>query len=135
MFTEFERLAGTDLLVAVALAVFIVPANFLALVAYAGSRRMAGREIGARLTAALCAAGGASVGTMLLFAPDVVIAAPLLLVLGAIAVGRWRARQRVQAGWLLLGTGLPIVIAWLLVLALPDPDAGPMTTAGLAWLA
>src|SRR6188474_2185874 len=101
MFIEFERLAGTELLVSVALAVFLVPAVFLAIVAFAASRRMQGKEIGPRLVAELCVTGAASLGTMLLFAPDATVAAPLVLVLGAIIVGRWRAGRRTQVGWLL----------------------------------
>jgi hypothetical protein len=133
MFTEFERLAGTELLVSVALAVFLVPAVFLAIVAFAATRRMQGRQIGSRLVAELCVTGAASLGTMLLFAPDLAIAAPLLLVLGAFVVGRWRAGKRAQAGWLLLGAGFPIVVAWILVLAASAPGTA-MTSAGLAWL-
>src|SRR5215203_4181227 len=120
MFTEFERLAGTELLVSVGLAVFIIPAVFLAIVALAGSRRMQGREIGPRLAAELCVAGAASLATMLLFGPDATVAAPLVLVLGAITIGRWRARRRAQAGWLIVGAGFPILVAWLLVIATPE---------------
>jgi hypothetical protein len=134
MFTEFERLAGTELLVSVALAVFIVPAVFLASVAFAASRRMQGREIGPRLAAELCVAGAASLGTMLVFAPDVAIAAPLVVVLGAIVIGRWRAGRRGQAGWLILGAGFPILVAWILVLLAPTPSSGAMTGAGWLWL-
>jgi hypothetical protein len=134
MFTEFERLAGTDLLVSVALAVFLVPAVFLAIVAFAASRRMQGKEVGPRLVAELCVTGAASLGTMLLFAPDAAVAAPLVLVLGAIIVGRWRAGRRTHVGWLLLGAGFPIVVAWILVLAAPSAGSGDMTAAGWAWL-
>ena len=117
MFLAFERSADTNLMVAFALAVFVLPAIFLALVALAAHRRMSGREVGSGLTRALCAAGGASIGPMLLFAPDAAIAAPLVLVLGALTLTRYRARRRAQAGWLLLGTGLPITLAWVLVLS------------------
>jgi hypothetical protein len=116
MFAAFERFASTELLVAVALGVFLVPAIFLATVAFAASRRMQGKAVSSRLAAELCLTGGASLGIMLLFAPDVTIAAPLLLVGGALAIGRWRARRTVQAGWLLAGAGLPYALAWLAVL-------------------
>jgi hypothetical protein len=134
MFTEFERLAGTEALVAVALAVFIVPAVFLAIVALAATRRMQGKEVGPRLTAQLCVAGAASLGTMLLFAPDATIAAPLVIVLGAIVIGRWRAGRRAQAGWLVLGAGFPTVIAFLVVLAAPTLSSGPTTPTSWTWL-
>ena len=141
MFGEFERLAGTDLLVAFALAVFAVPAIFLALAAFAGSRRMAGRNVGPGLVGALCAAAGASLGTMLLFAPDAAIAAPLVLVLGALVVSRLVAGRRVQAGWLVVGFGIPIALAWLLVLATavgilsaPDPAIDPVPAVIYGWL-
>jgi hypothetical protein len=136
MFAAFERLAGTELLVAVALAVFIVPAVFLAAVAFAASRRIQGRAVGSRLTAAVCATGGASLGTMLLLAPDLAIAAPLLLVIGAVAFERWRARAFAQAGWVLFGYGLPIVVAWLLVLAagIPGDPGGALPTEVIVWL-
>ena len=136
MFAAFERLAGTELLVAVALAVFIVSAVFLAIVAFAASRRMQGKDVGPRLIAAVCLTGGASLGTMLLFAPDLVIAAPLLLVLGAVAFTRWRAGAFAQAGWTLLGSGLPIVVAWVLVLltGLPVDAAGALPPEVVIWL-
>jgi hypothetical protein len=116
MVGAFERFASTELLIAVAIGVFLVPAIFLATVAFAASRRMQGKDVSSRLAAELCLTGGASLGTMLLFAPDVTVAAPLVLVGGALAIGRWRARRTVQAGWLLAGAGLPYTLAWLLLL-------------------
>ena len=98
---------------------------------------MAGREAGARLIAALCLSAGASVGVMLLFAPDVAIAAPLLLVLGAVAAGQWSAGRFAQAGWLLFGNGLAILAAWILVLVrgLPPELDGDLPFEVVVWLA
>ena len=111
-----DRYLDTDLLVAVALGALVVPGVFLALVALAASRRMGGRQIGATLAATLTFAGGASAGTLLLMAPDITIAAPLVIVVGAIAVSRFRARRRGQTGWLLLGAGLPLAMLLALLL-------------------
>lgn len=58
-------MASTELLIAVSLAVFIVPAVFLATVAFAASRRRNAREIGPRVAATLSFTGAASLGTML----------------------------------------------------------------------
>lgn len=136
MFLAFERLADTDLLVAVALAVFGFSASFLALAALAAVRRFAGRAVGHGLVAALCGTAGAAVGTMLLLAPDAAIAAPLVLVLGALVIGTYRAGRRVQSGWLLLGTGLSIAIPWLLAVLGPGLLAagGAVAWERVAWL-
>lgn len=142
MFGFFERMASTELLIAVSLAVFIVPAIFLGTVAFAASRRMNARDIGPRLAAELSVTGAASLGTMLLMAPDLTVAAPLLLVLGAVVVGRWRARRLAQAGWLLVGGGGPVLVAWALVLidranvTYGDTGLGePSLGVALSWLA
>jgi hypothetical protein len=141
MFGQFERAAETWLLVAVALSVFALTALFLAVLAVAGNRRMSGREVGPRLTAALCAIGGATLGVMALFAPDAAIAAPLAIVLVALVAGSIRAGRHVQAGWLLTGSGIPIALAWLLVLAtsvgnaeIPDLDPAPLAPDLYGWL-
>jgi hypothetical protein len=136
MFLAFERLADTDLFVAVALGVFAFSASFLVLVAVAASRRFGGRAVGGTLAAALCGTAGASVGTMLLLAPDAVVAAPLVLVLGALVIGTFRAGRRVQSGWLLLGTGLSIAVPWLLAVLGRGflDDAGAVAWERPAWL-
>jgi hypothetical protein len=108
----FERFASTDLLLAVALATFVVPALFLAVVAFAAYRRSRGREPGARIGALVAFSGGLSLGTLLLFGGDPVLAAPIVLVALVVVVGRWRARRRVQAGLVAAGVGLPLAIAW-----------------------
>src|SRR5919112_5659227 len=146
MFLEFERVADTGLLVAVGVAVFVFAAIFLALVAGGARRRIAGRDVGPGLAGALSATAGASIGAMLLFAPDAIVAVPLVLVVGALVVSGLRTGRRVQVGWLLLGTGVPIAMTWLLILAgqvgiLGGPDATPGATPGevslsvFAWLA
>ena len=125
----------TDLLVAIAVAVFIVPATFLAAVAYAGSGRMGNREIGPGLSATLSLLGGLSAGTLVLMAPELAIAAPLVLVVGAIAVSRIRARRFRQAGWVLLGAGFPL--AMVLIKLVSDSGSAPAGTVPmevLTWL-
>jgi hypothetical protein len=136
MFLAFERLADTTLLVVAALSVFVLPATFLALVAVAANRRIGGREVGPGLADALCATGGASLGAMLLFAPDAAIAAPLVLTLGALVVAGYRSGRRVQAGWVLLGAGLPITIAWGLAVIGPGfLEVDAIVPERVAWLA
>ena len=44
MFGELERVASTELLIAVAVAVFLLPASFLLLAAFGALRRSGGRS-------------------------------------------------------------------------------------------
>jgi hypothetical protein len=133
----FERFAGTDLLLAVALATFAIPALFLLVVGAAAMRRSGDRPIGSGLAALVALTGGASLGTLLLFGSDPLLAAPIVIVGGLLVAGRWRARRRAQAGWLAAGIGTPIVVAWALALAMPPPPALPSidSVVGYAWLA
>lgn len=131
----FERLAGTDLLIAVALATFIVPAVFLVVVAVAASRRSSGQLVGSGLVSLVALTGGASLGTFLLFGSDPALAAPIALVGSLVVASRWRARRRAQAGWLATGIGVPIAVGWGLALAIPAPATGGDSTVALAWLA
>jgi hypothetical protein len=62
------------------------------------------------LSALLAFAGGASLGTLLLLFNTHVVALPIAGAAGAVAIGRWRAGRRVQAGWLLLASGLPLTL-------------------------
>lgn len=134
----FERLAGTDLLLVVALATFVVPAVFLAVLAFAAFRRMGGRPASARLEKLVVFTGGLTFGTFLLFGSDLLLAVPFLVVLTGLTMRLWRARHRVQAGWLLLGAGVPIVAVWGRILASPAPSPDlpreDFATAG-AWAA
>ena len=120
----FERLAGTDLLLVVALATLVVPAIFLAVLAFAAFRRLGGRPTSPRLEKLVVFTGGLTVGTFLLFGSDLLLAVPFLVVLAGLTMRLWRARQRVHAGWLLLGAGNPIVAVWGRILASPPPSPG-----------
>jgi hypothetical protein len=108
----FEQFASTDLLIWSAIAVFAVSALFLVVVGIAAIRRARGREVGNRLGGLVAFVGGAALGTMLLFSPDLTVAAPLVLVAGLTAASRWRAGRRVQAGWLVAGTAAPVAVGW-----------------------
>lgn len=119
-----ERLADADLLIAIALATFSVPGIFLAVLAIAAVRRQEGHQLGHSMLALLSFTGGLSLGTLHLFADDVSLSLPLLLAAGVVVVGRWRARRRLQAGWFLLGAGLPLVLVGTLLILAPIPLAG-----------
>jgi hypothetical protein len=120
-----ERFATGELLIAVALATFLVPALFLAIVAVAAYRRSRGSPPGRLLNALVAFTGGLSLGTLLLFGGEPLLAAPIVVVAAAVVVGRWRALQRVQAGLVLAGVGLPIAIAWGSVTPGTDPVEDP----------
>jgi hypothetical protein len=135
-----ERLADADLLIAIALATFIVPSVFLVVLATAAVCRQRGRQLGDTMLALLAFTGGLSLGTLLLFADDISLALPLLVAGGVVVLGRWRARRRVQAGWFLLGVGLPLVLVGLLILFAPEfvfgsPDLALALSVGAAALA
>jgi hypothetical protein len=112
-----------DLLIVAAIAVFVVPGVFLVLVALAGIRRSRGGQLGPSWAPVLVFVGGLSLGTLLLFASELVLAAPILAAIGVLALRSWRARRRRQAGWLILGAGLPTVLVWALALASGAPAA------------
>src|SRR5512143_2452116 len=95
-----ERLATTEMLIAVALATLIVPGVFLALVAFAANRLAGGHSISNTHSSLIALSGGISLGTLLLLGSDPVLAAPIIVVTALAVAGRWRARRRRQAGWL-----------------------------------
>lgn len=131
----FDRFASTDLLVGAAVAVFVVAALFLVVAGIAAARRARGRDVGNRLGGLVGLVGGAALGTMLLFAPDVAIAAPLVLVAGLTAMSRWRAGRRTQAGWIVAGTAAPIALAWgLVAIGRADVAGAPTGTEVVLWL-
>lgn len=120
----FERFASTDLLIAEAIALFVAAALFVIVTGVAAALRMRGRDVGSRFGSLIGLLGGVALGTMLLFAPDLTVAAPLVLVSGLTAASRWRAGRHTQAGWIVAGTGLPIAIGWSLIAVniLGDPE-------------
>ena len=124
-----ERLAGADLLIVIALATFIVPGVFLGVLAIAAVRRQRGHQLGHLMLALLSFTGGLSLGTLHLFADQVSLSLPLLLAAGVVVVGRWRARRPVQAGWFLLGVGLPLVLVGTPLILAPEPLAGDLDLA------
>ena len=130
----FEGLASTELLIVVALATLLVPFAFLGLLALAFTRRGASKPVGPRLENAVAVAGGLSIGTLLLIGSDPVLAAPLVLAGVVVIVGRWRARRRVQAGWLAAGIGTPLALAWGTIVAAPAVQVPGNDGIGpLAW--
>lgn len=109
----WDRLAGADLLVAVAVVTLVIPAVFLVLALAAGVWRFSGRHVGSRWNAGLAFTGGLSIGTLLLFGGTPVLAAPLILVPGWMVRNLLRTGRRRLAGWLLLGWGLPLLAGWV----------------------
>jgi hypothetical protein len=96
---------------AVSIAVLVAPVLFFVSVA-AGAFYVTSRGSLGRLGSAIVSfTGGLTLGTFLLVGIGLVFRLPLLLVVVALVIGRWRARRRWSAGWLLVGAALP----WTLV--------------------
>ena len=104
------------LLVMVVVPLLAVPLGFLATVGIAVFRRRKGASIGPVLSSLLAFAGGASLGTLLPLFGNPADAWPIVVAAGVVAIARWRAGHRVQAGWLLLGAGLPLSLLGAAVL-------------------
>lgn len=118
----------------VVVAIIAAPLVFLTGAGVAVFRRRNGASIGPVLSALLAFAGGASLGVLLLLSNALDVALAAFGAAGAVAIVQWRAGRRAQAGWLLLGTGLPLTLLWAAVFL----DAGRSQTindrgAGL-WL-
>ena len=107
--------SDVPILVAVAIATFVVPIALVIAVVIGVRRRNRKAPFGSGLARGTAFLAGASLGTLLLFGLDMAPSAwgPLVLALIALIYGRWRVRRRVEAGWLLVGSGLP----WAIVLA------------------
>ena len=102
--------------VAVSVAVLLAPVPFLVAVVI-GSFFLSSRgRLGLLGTAVVSFTGGLVLGTLLLVDVDLVRLAPLL-VLVAIVIGRWRARRRWSAGWLLVGGALPWTVLYGVITA------------------
>ncbi|HYL39844.1 MAG TPA: hypothetical protein VET90_00910, partial [Candidatus Binatus sp.] len=102
----------TAIVVIVALATLVIPAGFLVVLLGAVVRRRTGHEPGSTWSGAVAFLGGASLGTMFLFADDLLIAAPLGLVVVGVAFGQWRAGRRQLAELLVLGASVPWTLLW-----------------------
>jgi hypothetical protein len=103
----------TTLLIIVAAATLGLPIIFLIAVAYAAGRRRRGIPIGGRMSGFLTVLGGMTIGVFLLTgADDLLVLAPILGAAVILAFLLWRRRQRVQAGQIILGSGLPWTILW-----------------------
>jgi hypothetical protein len=120
-----------DLLIVAAIATFAVPTVFLVLAVFAGVRRSHGAQLGPAWGALLAFVGGLSLGTLLLFGSELVLAAPILAAIAALALRSWRARHRAQAGWLVLGAAVPTTMIWALALAFAG---GEELATALPWL-
>jgi hypothetical protein len=130
-----ERMASSPLLIATAIASLALPVVFVGVVVAAGLRRRQDGQVGPALIGVVAVIGGLTLGTLLLFAPDLVIALPLLIVVGAIVVGRWRARRRVEAGWFMAGAGFPGTAVGSLLRLDPDVAADLFDAASIGSLA
>lgn len=109
------------ILVAVAIATFAVPGVLVIAVLIGVRRRSREAGSGRGLARAIAFLAGASLGTLLLFGFDMEPTAwgPLVLAAVALTYGRLRARKRIEAGWLLVGMGLPWAIVLVVLLLTP----------------
>jgi hypothetical protein len=103
--------------IAVAAAVLVAPVPFLASLAINAFFLSSRGRLGAVGSAVVSFTGGLMLGTFLLVDVDLLVRLPILLVLGAVVVGRWGARRPSQAGWLMAGASLPWTIVYGLVAA------------------
>lgn len=98
--------------VSVAIATFLVPLAFLALLVPAALRRARDEAVGARLTSALTFAGSLSLGVFAIAGSfSLPVLAPIVVAGVATVATLWRSRRRRQAGLALVGLGLPSLIA------------------------
>ena len=102
----------TTILVVTAFATLLVPLLFLAALVGAVLRRRAGHEPGPGWSGTIAFLGGASLGTMFLIADDLIVGAPLALVVVGVAIAQWRASRRGLAAQLVLGAALPWTLLW-----------------------
>ena len=84
---------------------------FLAALGFAVFRRLRGASIGPVLSGILALVGGACLG-LLVLDPAHEVALATFGAAAALAIFRWRAGRRAQAGWLLVGTGLSPTLLW-----------------------
>ena len=110
----------TQLLILIAIATLVLPAVFLAALAYAARRRSRGQGVGDNLTASVTALGGASLGVMLLFGGPVAATWPIL---GAIVL---------LGGMLLRRGSLRLLGAFIAGAAAPWAIVGTLSVASLA---
>ncbi len=127
-------LTRQGVLLAVAVAWFIVTIALVGLVAVALIVRRGGRRPGRAFEQAAATLGGSELGILFLVTGDLVTRFIFALTVGAVAMIRWRRGQRTDAGWLVVGAALPWALLWMTYLwalmnAWNDFDAGP-TLAG-----
>jgi hypothetical protein len=119
---------------AVSIAVLVAPVLFFVSVA-AGAFYVTSRGSLGRLGSAIVSfTGGLTLGTFLLVGIGLVFRLPLLLVVVALVIGRWRARRRWSAGWLLVGAALPWTLVYgVLAAAMLAGDIAysPLETLGM----
>jgi hypothetical protein len=123
----------SSLEIAVSIAVLLAPVPFLVSVVVGAFILSSRGRLGRLGTAVVSFTGGLALGTMLLVDADLLRLAPLL-VLVAILMGRWRARRRWSAGWLLVGAALPWTLIYGLITAVMlagDISYAPADTLGL----
>ena len=119
---------------AVSIAVVLAPVPFLVSVAigafYLSSRGRLG-QLGAAIVSFT---GGLMLGTFLLVDIGVIVRLPVVLAIAALVVGRWRARRRWSAGWLLIGGALPWTLLYGVfsaVMLAGDIPYAPLETLGM----
>ena len=116
---------GTAVYIAISVAVLVAPVPFLAaLTINAFILRSRGR-LGSLGSALVAFTGGLMLGVFLLADIGILLQLPILLVLMAIVTGRWRARRRREAGWLLVGAALPWMFLYGFTIAATLTGAAP----------
>jgi hypothetical protein len=113
------RFGDPALLVTAAIAAFVAPASWLVVVGIGAIRRQLRHKLGRVHLALASFTGGLSEGTLLLFAEDLPLGGVLLVAYVVILRGLWQRRRRVEAGWLLLGGGIPSAILAVIAVAYP----------------
>jgi hypothetical protein len=120
--------------VAVSFAVLVAPVPFFVSVVVGAFSLSSRGRIGPLGVAVVSFTGGLMLGTFLLVDIGVVFRLPLILVVIALVIGRWRARRRWSAGWLLVGAALPWTALYGLITAVMlagDISYSPLETLGL----
>jgi hypothetical protein len=120
--------------IVVSVAVLLAPVPFLAAVVVGAFIANARGGLGALGSAVVSVTGGVMFGTFLLVEVDLVVRLPVLLFVLGIAVARWRARRRWQAGWILVGAALPWTVLYGVITAVMlagDIPYQPASTLGL----
>ena len=120
--------------VAISFAVLVAPVPFFVSVVVGAFYLSSRGRLGQLGVAVVSFTGGLMLGTFLLVGVDLLFRLPLIGVIIALVIGRWRARRRWSAGWLLVGAALPWTLLYGLLTAVMlagDIPYSPLQTLGM----